>query len=322
MESIWYIMSLLCIAGAFLPFNPSDHWIVRGQDNLKVFYLFIALILFVTGFLFVSFSLYKWIVLFSLLISILTCLYFVIPFTRLYPKVDVKAVKDIHLENQFSFLIFNVYQENDQYHKLIHKVKTLNPDIILLLETSSDWDQALHKLKGKYPFEVKEIREDTYGIICLSKVPFIKSQVNHWVLENVPSLEIVIHISNKAIRIFGLHPKPPVPNEKTYSTSKDKEIMRTGNYINTLSKNEAKLLIGDLNEVAWCRTSTAFKKTTGMKDLRIGRGYYGTFPTYSPIRFPLDHIYCSSHFELVNFKTIDNLGSDHLGVYAKLQLKE
>lgn len=37
------------------------------------------------------------------------------------------------------------------------------------------------------------------------------------------------------------------------------------------------------------------------------------------LRFPLDHVFCSNDFTLVDVKRMPNCGSDHFPVYIKLQ---
>jgi len=56
-------------------------------------------------------------------------------------------------------------------------------------------------------------------------------------------------------------------------------------------------------------------------DPRIGRGRYCTFHAdYKLLRWPLDHLFHSKDFCLVNLKVLPSIGSDHFPIYAKLQL--
>jgi hypothetical protein len=79
--------------------------------------------------------------------------------------------------------------------------------------------------------------------------------------------------------------------------------------------------MGDFNDVAWSRTSQMFKRIGGYLDPRIGRGLYATFPANLPfLRWPLDHLFMSPDFTLVDMKVLENVGSDHLPVIAKVCL--
>jgi hypothetical protein len=40
------------------------------------------------------------------------------------------------------------------------------------------------------------------------------------------------------------------------------------------------------------------------------------------LRFPLDHVFCSTDFKLVTIKKLDAAGSDHFPMYVKLQYEK
>ncbi|MDB4673529.1 hypothetical protein OAF27_01825, partial [Verrucomicrobiales bacterium] len=76
-----------------------------------------------------------------------------------------------------------------------------------------------------------------------------------------------------------------------------------------------------LNDVAWSSTTRDFKKVSGMLDPRIGRGFYNSFHAKNwYIRFPLDHIFITDEFTLVDLRRLRNIGSDHFPVAITLAL--
>jgi endonuclease/exonuclease/phosphatase (EEP) superfamily protein YafD len=81
--------------------------------------------------------------------------------------------------------------------------------------------------------------------------------------------------------------------------------------------------VGDLNDVAWSYTTELFTKISGMLDPRIGRGFYNTFHAKMPfLRFPLDHVFCSTDFKLVKLSRLENFSSDHFPILISLQYEQ
>jgi hypothetical protein len=71
-------------------------------------------------------------------------------------------------------------------------------------------------------------------------------------------------------------------------------------------------VFGDLNDVAWSYTTQLFLRESRLLDPRLGRGFYNTFSANSRVfRFPLDHVFHSAHFKLVELQRLRHVGSDH-----------
>ena len=81
--------------------------------------------------------------------------------------------------------------------------------------------------------------------------------------------------SGEDIVLIGVHPEPPSPTEADSSLPRDAELVLLGREI----ANEARPVIvaGDLNDVAWSRTSRLFRRLSGLIDPRVGRGFYNSF---------------------------------------------
>ena len=78
--------------------------------------------------------------------------------------------------------------------------------------------------------------------------------------------------------------------------------------------------MGDLNDVAWSRTTRLFQRISGLLDPRVGRYFMNTFHAdYPLLRWSLDHIFHSTDFGLVEMKRLSHIGSDHFPIYVVLQ---
>ncbi len=84
--------------------------------------------------------------------------------------------------------------------------------------------------------------------------------------------------------------------------------------------DESCIVMGDLNDVAWSRTTRLFQRISGLLDPRVGRHYINTFHAdYPLLRWSLDHVFHSTDFALVDMQRLAHIGSDHFPIYVVLQ---
>ncbi|MFO1047449.1 MAG: endonuclease/exonuclease/phosphatase family protein [Geminicoccaceae bacterium] len=80
------------------------------------------------------------------------------------------------------------------------------------------------------------------------------------------------------------------------------------------------IVAGDLNDVAWSRTSRLFRRLSGLIDPRIGRGPYNSFHAgHRWLRWPLDHVFYSPDFLLHRLRRLPAFGSDHFPILIELE---
>jgi endonuclease/exonuclease/phosphatase (EEP) superfamily protein YafD len=162
--------------------------------------------------------------------------------------------------------------------------------------------------------------DNLYGMHLYSSLPIKEYSVHYLVKEGIPSIEALIRLPcGKDVRLFCLHPEPPSPSESETSTPRDAELLIVGKKVSNSS--EPVLICGDLNDVAWSNTTRLFQKISGLRDPRVGRGFFNTFHTRYPFfRWPLDHIFLSAQFKLIHYKRLPHIGSDHFPIYTAVYL--
>ncbi|HKJ79360.1 MAG TPA: endonuclease/exonuclease/phosphatase family protein, partial [Prolixibacteraceae bacterium] len=228
--------------------------------------------------------------------------------------------KGNNMENTISVMVSNVLQTNHEVDKLLALVKKMQPDVLLTLETNKWWEEKLKPLEANWPHTIKQPLENLYGMNFYSRLELKDVKINYLVTDEIPSFQAKVQLkSGVNVQLFCVHPKPPFPTESKTSLFRDAELLLVGKKVEDI--DSPVLVFGDFNDVAWSRTTRLFQKVSELLDPRIGRGFFNTFHAEYPfMRFPLDHIFHSSHFKLVKMKRLSYVGSDHFPIYTRLHL--
>lgn len=310
---ILYVFSFLAVLSVLLPFIKKDFWAFRVFDYPRLQKFTIIGILAACWFSFFRESEF-WLdltIMGILAIAFFYLLYLIIPFTFLGKTMIDRASAEG--KETINLLVANIYQYNDHYQKLLDLVKKRNPDIVFLVETDAKWLEGVKELRENYPHFIEIPLENTYGLLFYSRLPIKSHEINYLIDEEIPSIIADVEFDNQIVRIYGLHPTPPVPQENEHSTDRDAEILLVGKMAKEY--DGPCLVIGDLNDVAWSYTTKLFLKSSELLDPRRGRGMYSTFHAkYLLLRWPLDHYFVSSHFRLVDMKVEKHINSDHFPI--------
>lgn len=245
---------------------------------------------------------------------------------RMYPytplaRVEVARGSSDQRDSAVGILISNVCMDNRNTKVLRELIAENDPDLMLFVETNAWWEQALGDLETSYPYTVRSIKDNTYGMLLFSRLELRNAKLRFLVQDDVPSIAAEVRLpSGKSIQLRCVHPRPPAPQESDRSTERDAELLIVAKELQ--GRDDPTIVAGDLNDVAWSRTNTLFKRISGLVDPRVGRGFFSTFNAKWPmLRYPLDHVFCSTQFRVLAFKVLRNCGSDHFPVFARLSLE-
>ncbi|MDB0281987.1 endonuclease [Acinetobacter seifertii] len=315
------VVSVVVIWLTFWSLIPRDEWWFRGADFPRLQILFVGLIALI-GMLFwpTEWNLWREILLAVLIAAIAYQLKMVLPYT-LFWKKQVKKVKPKQLDpqKQISLIVSNVLTPNDKYHLLLEHVELLKPDLLLTLESDKTWENALKEIEEDYPYRVPVPLDNLYGMHLYSRLPLKNTEVKFILSNEIPSIHTTVILpSGMPVQLYCLHPKPPSPTEAKDSTLRDAELLIVGDQIK--DRDESCIVMGDLNDVAWSRTTRLFQRISGLLDPRVGRHFINTFHAdYPLLRWSLDHIFHSTDFGLIKMQRLSHIGSDHFPVYVVLQ---
>ncbi|MBP7956008.1 MAG: endonuclease/exonuclease/phosphatase family protein, partial [Psychrobacter sp.] len=300
---------------------PLDNWWVRGVEFPRIQIMFLGLAAWLGMVIFWSdWQFGQWLLFIVLSSALAFQLRMVLPYTVLWKK-EVLTAKDMpngHA-HQLKIMVSNVLTPNDETQKLVELVKDKRPDILITLETDKKWEKALNQIEANYPYTVKVPLDNLYGMHLYSKLELIDPEVKYLMIDDIPSIHTQLRLQGgQVIWLYCLHPMPPSPTEADKSTTRDAELLMVGKHIK--ENKQTAILAGDLNDVAWSKTTRRFQRISGLLDPRIGRHFINTFHVKYPfLRWALDHIFHSACFTLVDIQRMPSIGSDHFPVLTTLQ---
>ncbi|MBB3188903.1 endonuclease/exonuclease/phosphatase family protein [Halomonas cerina] len=261
---------------------------------------------------------WSWVGLSAGLLTLAIQVHYILPWTRVWP-IQVKPAQPGQAPRCLTLLIANVLTSNRHADTLVSLIRRHEPDLVLTLESDDWWQQQLDAaLEPDWPESVKVPLDNLYGMHLYSRRRLASPQVKWLIQDDIPSIHTGVELpSGDVIRLYALHPRPPAPGESEESLWRDAELLLVGKAIH---ENPVPTLVaGDLNDVAWSRTTRLFCRVSGMLDPRRGRGMFSTFHAdYPVLRWPLDHIFVSEHFTLKAMRCLPRFGSDHFPILATL----
>ena len=309
--------------GTVLSLIRHPHWVFRTWDFPRIQMATVA----TTGVIAYSAFFYdgralEIAMLIAATIAVAWQLYKIHPYTSLSRKEVKGTERPGDRSRAISLVMSNVQMENEDHDRVIALVREVQPDVLIAVETDHRWVDVLEKaLASEYPHRQTQPQDNWYGMVVFSKLP-MRAKVDFLVQEDIPSIHATLKLrSGDEVELHALHPRPPEPLRNQRSTPRDAELIVVGKAIEKKAKKGEKPVIvaGDLNDVAWSETSQLFVRLSGLLDPRVGRGFYNSYNAKNPLaRFPLDHVFHSNHFKLIDLRRLPSIGSDHFPIFADL----
>lgn len=316
----------LLVLVSVVPWSSRTHWLIRVWDFPRLQLTVVALLLLLASAYWLPLTAGStWLLVAFQLAACAWHLWWIFPYTplaaRTVPRYKRKRDESKVCEH-LRILTVNVLQPNRNAIELVRTINRERPDIIVAVETNDWWQQQLTDIEDDLPHVVRVPQNNLYGMMLYSVWPLENISVENVIEDNVPSIHVDVQMpGGRVVKLHCVHPAPPSPTENEKSKPRDRELL-------TIAKRAAKeqgpvVVTGDLNDVAWSPTTREFLQTSRLLDPRMGRGFFNTFHTQLPfLRWPLDHLFHSNHFLLVEMKRLPKFGSDHFPLLIELALKK
>lgn len=287
-------------AASVLPNSFPDYWLIDLFAHFKLQYIFIAtLLLIATRFVLA----YKKSAYLLLVISIGWNSFYIAPY---YFSSQPELPKD---SETFKLTSLNLLSTNPRTDLVKDYINKENPDILILLEFTPEWENELETFISRYPHRKLVTRTDNFGIALLSKFE-MESTVDYFNLNNKPSLIGHISIQNTAYTLIATHPVPPI-----HQAAFEHRNQQLTNILSRTSEFAKHLIIaGDFNTSSFSNHFRTLLQNE-MTDSRMGFGLLPTWPAgYKAIQTTLDHCLVSKNIRVLNRTTGQSVGSDHLPI--------
>ncbi len=326
-----YLLFVVIVVGSLLPLSSHPHWFIRAWDYPRVQIVIIAIVAAVA---FAATNLtaaqpQKSQVMVIVILSTLICgwhLFRIMPYTPVAPTQaddwEPDAITStVAGKKRLRVLMTNVEEENDRFDQWSQVVREADADVVIVAEVDDRWAEVVEGLKSLYPNQIVHPQDNWYGMAMLTRLPIVKHKIRFLVEDDVPSIDATLELpSGDHVRVIGVHPRPPEPVRDNDSTARDAELVLWGK---ELADEPLPIVIGgDLNDVAWSEMTRLFLRLSGLLDPRRGRGFFNSFHAdHVWMRFPLDHVFHSTHFAIRDLQKMPHVGSDHFPIYIDLQLE-
>ena len=321
MTFILTVLALLLVLATALPLSIRREWWIRALDFPRLQIAFLAALWLLVWLTSVAPD--------GIWLNILALAMIVVSlyqFHWIYPNTEMHR-QEVERFNpsmdgicpSFKMITSNVLMTNRNSTPLLSLIKTHKPDIVITLESDQWWQDRLDTLE-QYTYRIACPLDNLYGMHVYSRLPLSNTQINYLVEDDKPSMCATVQVSSGVdVQLNIVHPAPPAPGENDESTERDVELLLLAKAV--AGSKEHIVVAGDLNDVAWSATTRLFRQLSGMLDPRIGRGLFNTFSAqHWYARWPLDHVFVSRHFKVVNIQRLPDIGSDHFPLMVELAI--
>ncbi|OAV42789.1 endonuclease/exonuclease/phosphatase family protein [Lewinella sp. 4G2] len=248
---------------------------------------------------------------------------YLINYTPLVSPTVPQADASVTTADEVSILLANVYRENKETQPLIDLIEDKQPDFVVAMEVNAYWDKGLAPIERDYPYVEKRVNEVGYGMSLYSKFPLENVIVKELNNDKVPSFEARVQLDNgREIQLHTVHPVPPKYFEKLPDNEGQKEVALRKVGDDIAANSLPSIVAGDLNDVVWGFTDELMETEVDLlDDVRVGRGILSSFDATSWImRWPIDHVFVTKEFSVVELERGSDIGSDHFPIYVKLAI--
>jgi endonuclease/exonuclease/phosphatase (EEP) superfamily protein YafD len=218
--------------------------------------------------------------------------------------------------DQLSVMNVNVNAANGDFASLLNLVEQELPDVIVLVELTAAWQSAIGTLTDLYPYRIVVPRQDSFGIALLSRLPFHDQEAVD--LLATPAVSAHITVAGQAVRIIGVHLRPPVSSG--WAATRNQQLIEIIRLLG--NRAEPVMIIGDFNITSYSSVFSRWLEDNQLRSAALPTELTISWPTFLPfLGILIDQIVVSENLTINDFRRGPAFGSDHYPVTATLSLR-
>ena len=215
-------------------------------------------------------------------------------------------------------LSFNVFKYSHEYQRLVQFIGEQSPDVLILMEVTPAWAQALDGLAGQYAFRWVNPGDDASGIAVLSRRAPLQSQVIELGDSGVSSLLFTLPDPAGDVTLVATHLSWPFGAR--LASIRNAELAALARLAREQQGPFA--IVGDLNVTPYSPRFQQLLNDGGLRSCARGEGPQATWPAFVvPLFIQIDHCLVNAQIEASDFKVGRFLGSDHYPISVDLQVQ-
>ncbi len=216
----------------------------------------------------------------------------------------------------FSFVSYNLYYQNETIDSAIAEIKSLDADVVYLMEYATAMQADIEAALTEYPYQVIEPSSRTMGVALFSKLPLEDVEVHRFQETRIPIVDVVLSIENERVQLVAGHPWPPL-----FARWAPLHRAQMADIALVASQASYPLIVaGDFNASQWSYVVSSLANNMKLKDARRGFSLRHTFHIAPLVSIPLDHVYHSDALEVLKFELGNRSGSDHNPIKVNFRL--
>ena len=211
----------------------------------------------------------------------------------------------------------NVYYRSKAFRRVIDFLQEQQPDVVMLVEVTAQWRQALLELERLYPHSYATSGTRGRGVLLLSRWPLANVGVLPIQEDSEPAIRATLQVHSRSMEVFAVHARWPAGPGHT--RERNRQLRRIAALVQ--EARHSVLVIGDLNVSP---LSPHFLALLIEGRLRTASQRFVRQPTWPsflpPMGIQIDHALLSRDLGAVRFERGRGVGSDHRPILVEVVL--